>query len=133
MRPHALVLALLSAAVAAPAVAGAPAGVWANPSNSVHVTFKRCGDDVMCGRVVWANARAKADAERGSGERLVGTEMFRDFVEEAPGEWHGEVYIPDIDKTLSGTITRIDSRTLRGEGCLFGSLGCQSQTWKRVK
>ena len=55
-----LVIAALATGSAA-AASAPPAGVWANPHNSVHVAFKRCGR-AMCGTVVWANAKAQADA-----------------------------------------------------------------------
>ena len=125
--------AIALATLGAPALAASPpAGVWANPSNSVHVTFKRCGY-AICGTVVWANAKAEADARRGGGGRLVGTMLFRDFVEEDPHSWSGQVYIPDIGQSLSGTITQTDARTLVGEGCVLAGLGCKSQTWRRLK
>jgi uncharacterized protein (DUF2147 family) len=125
--------AIALATIGAPALAAPPpSGVWANPSNSVHVTFKRCGD-AICGTVVWASEKAEADARRGGGDRLVGTMLFRDFVEEDPHSWSGEVYIPDIGQSLSGTITQIDARTLVGEGCVLAGFGCKSQTWKRLK
>ncbi|HEX4694434.1 DUF2147 domain-containing protein [Sphingomonas sp.] len=108
-----------------------PPGVWANPANSVHVAFKRCGAAV-CGTVVWASAKAKADAQRGGTERLVGAQLFRDFVEESPGRWAGEVFVPDIGRTFSGTLMATDSRTLTGEGCLLPGVGCRAQTWKRI-
>lgn len=133
MRLHLVSLAALALA-AAPAHArgGPPPGIWANPSNSVHVAFKRCGDSV-CGTVVWANAKAIADAERGGTDRLVGEELFRDFQEDEPGRWSGEVYIPDVGQTVQGTITQVDARTLLGEGCLFAGFGCKQQEWKRIK
>lgn len=126
-------LGILAAVIAAtPAGAAIPGGVWANPSRSVHVTFKRCGE-AMCGTVVWASAKAKEDARRGGTDPLVGTRLFDRFVEEDDGLWSGEVFVPDIGQRVSGTVERIDARTLRGEGCLFAGLGCQSQTWKRIK
>lgn len=115
-----------SAAVAAP-----PAGVWANPANTVHVAFRRCGPAV-CGTVVWASEKAKADAQRGGTGKLVGAQLFRDFVEEAPGRWTGEVYVPDLGRTLSGTLTLNDMRTITGEGCLLPGIACMAQTWKRI-
>ncbi|WP_375396991.1 DUF2147 domain-containing protein [uncultured Sphingomonas sp.] len=126
-------LLIAMAAIAAPIVASAkvPRGVWANPSNSVHVTFVACGA-AMCGRVIWASDKAKADAAKGTGKPLVGSMLFRDFVEQAPGQWVGTVLVPDIGQTLSGTIRQVDARTLRGEGCLFAGIGCRIQTWRRI-
>ncbi|WP_433910621.1 DUF2147 domain-containing protein [Sphingomonas yabuuchiae] len=114
-----------------------PAGTWANPSNTVQVRFAPCGRgadaQLMCGTVVWASEQAKADAARGGSPRLIGTQLFSDFEEEEPGRWSGTVYVPDIGREVQGTITQIDARTLVGEGCLFGSLGCREQRWRRVK
>ncbi|MCT8002180.1 DUF2147 domain-containing protein [Sphingomonas sanguinis] len=114
-----------------------PAGIWANPSKTVQVRFAPCGRgrdaQLMCGTVVWASEQAKADAARGGTDRLVGTQLFADFEEEEPGRWAGTVFIPDIGREVEGTITQIDARTLVGEGCLFGRLGCREQRWQRVK
>jgi uncharacterized protein (DUF2147 family) len=109
-----------------------PPGIWANPQRSVHVAFKRCGD-AMCGKVVWASAKAIADAERGGADRLVGEELFRDFYEDEPGRWSGEVYIPDIGQSVTGTITQVNPRTLVGEGCVIAGFGCKQQEWRRIK
>lgn len=106
-------------------------GTWKNPSGSVHVRAEPCGDR-MCGVVVWANEKATADAKRGGTSPLVGTQLFRDFVLEKPGRWRGRVFVPDIAQTFSGTVTMIDDRTLKGEGCLLGRIGCKSQTWTRL-
>ncbi len=129
-----ILLALATAAMILPTAASAstPAGVWANPSNSVHVTFVACGR-AICGRVIWANEKAKADALAGSGEPLVGSLLFRDFVSEGNHRWAGKVRVPDIGQTLSGTIEQIDAKTLRGEGCLIAGFGCKEQTWRRVR
>lgn len=119
------------------AEARVPAGVWANPSNSVQVRFAPCGRgqdaQLMCGTVIWASEQAKADAARGGSDRLVGTRLFTDFEEEEPGRWAGTVFIPDIGREVEGTITQVDAKTLVGEGCLFGGLGCRQQRWRRVK
>ncbi|MDQ0837775.1 DUF2147 domain-containing protein [Sphingomonas faeni] len=122
------------ALIAAPASArtSPPAGVWANPRNTVHVTFKRCRD-AICGTVIWASRTAIEDARAGGADRLVGEELFRDFVEDEPGRWSGEVFIPDVGQTVSGTITQGDARTLIGEGCMFAGFGCKTQSWKRIK
>jgi uncharacterized protein (DUF2147 family) len=124
--------ALAALALAGNAAAAAPPpGVWANPANTVHVAFERCGAAV-CGTVVWASAKAKVDAERGGTGKLVGAQLFRHFVEEAPGRWSGEVFVPDIGRTISGTLTLTDKRTLTGEGCVLPGIACKTQTWKRI-
>jgi uncharacterized protein (DUF2147 family) len=132
---HAAILGLLAlgSALGASAASAAtpPPGTWANPANSVHVAFKKCGK-AICGTVVWANAKAQADAARGGTDRLVGQQLFRDFVETGKGKWDGQVLVPDIGQAVTGTITLVDARTLVGEGCVMKGFGCKSQTWKRI-
>ena len=106
--------------------------VWRNPSNSVHVHVYPCGKS-RCGTVVWANAKAKADSARGGTKNLVGTELFREFREVSPKVWKGKVFVPDLNKVFSGTGTIKDKDTVVARGCLIGSIGCKSQTWKRVR
>jgi uncharacterized protein (DUF2147 family) len=129
--------ALLALPAAAAPPQGAPgwSGVWRNPSNSVRIRAQPCGrgrDAGMCGTVIWASPKARADVAARGG-RLIGAQLFRDFYREDDGLWHGEVYVPDLDKTFSGTLTQRGRDTLVGEGCLFAGLGCRTQTWTRVK
>lgn len=106
-------------------------GVWRNPSNSVHMRAEPC-DQSMCGVIVWANEKAKADALKGSDEPLVGSRLFREFKQERAGVWRGKVFVPDIGKTFSGTITILDENRIQARGCLVGRIGCKSQVWVRV-
>jgi uncharacterized protein (DUF2147 family) len=138
MRTAGIAAALIGTGLTAGAAeARVPAGTWANPSNTVQVRFAPCGRgrdaQLMCGTVIWASEQAKADAARGGSPRLVGTQLFSDFVEDEPGSWSGTVYVPDIGREVQGTITQVDARTLVGEGCLLGRLGCREQRWHRVK
>jgi len=106
--------------------------VLRNPSNSVHVRIHPCGKS-RCGTVVWANDKAKADSARGGTKQLVGTELFREFHEVSPKVWKGKVFVPDLNKVLTGTGTVKDENTIVARGCLFVGMGCKSQTWTRVK
>jgi uncharacterized protein (DUF2147 family) len=106
--------------------------VLRNPSNSVHVRIHPCGK-TRCGTVVWANDKAKADSARGGTRNLVGTELFREFREVSPKVWKGKVFVPDLNKTFTGTGTVKDKNTIVARGCLLGSIGCKSQTWTRVR
>jgi len=106
--------------------------VLRNPSNSVHVRVHPCGKS-RCGTVVWANDKAKADSARGGTRNLVGTELFREFNEVSPKVWKGKVFVPDLNKVLTGTGTVKDQNTIVARGCLFAGMGCKSQTWTRVR
>jgi uncharacterized protein (DUF2147 family) len=107
-------------------------GIWRNAADSVRIKVARCGRG-LCGTVVQASAKAKADAAAGGTDRLIGTQLFHDFQRGDDGLWYGEVYVPDIDKQFEGTIEQVDRNTIVGTGCLFGNFGCKTQTWRRVR
>lgn len=131
-------LALTALTLPATAQAKAPAGVWANPKGSVHVQFRDCGapnsaGGAICGRIIWASADAQAKTDAAGGGRLVGRDLFQNFVPAGRNQWAGSVLIPDIGQSVSGTITQTGPKTLVGEGCLFANYGCKQQVWTRVK
>ncbi len=107
-------------------------GTWSNPRGSVHVRYEPCGRGALCGTVVWASDKAVADAKRGGTENLVGTRIFRDFYRAGPNRWRGKVFVPDINRTFSGTVT-IEGDKMIGRGCLLLGVGCKSQTWTRIE
>ena len=136
MRLHlfAALLAAAAAELAAAAPRGAPpvAGVWRNPQGSVEVEMAPCGAR-LCGIVVWASAKAQDDAAAGGTDRLVGTQLFRDLAGDGPGRWQGEVFVPDLARTVSGTMTLVDGATLQVDGCVIPGLVCQTQLWTRAR
>jgi len=131
----AVALATLSL-TAAPAFADEPAPPlateWRNPSNSVHVRIDKC-DGKLCGTVTWASDKAQADARKGGTPNLIGTRLFRDLEPAGAGKWRGKVFVPDIRKTFSGTLSFADSNTMVGKGCVLFGVICKSQTWSRVR
>jgi uncharacterized protein (DUF2147 family) len=126
-----LAVALLSAA---PAAAQEPSlfGVWKNPKNSVHVDIRPCAQGA-CGYVVWASEKARRDAREGGTKELVGQQLFREFQPKRNGVWQGKVFIPDLNRTFTGTAEPLDGRTLRAKGCLFANVLCKTQTWTRLE
>jgi uncharacterized protein (DUF2147 family) len=106
-------------------------GTWRNIRNTMHIEIHHC-DDSMCGKVVWASDQAIADAKRGGTRDLIGTEIFRDFRRDAGGNWRGKVFVPDLNKTFSGTIELVDRNTLKGTGCLIGRVLCKSKVLVRI-
>ena len=127
-------LALLAAAATDPL-----AGTWRNAGDSVRIRVAPCAGGGggesgrgMCGTVISASAKAKADAAKGGTDRLVGTPLFRDFRRGEGGDWAGSVFVPDLGTAVEGTL-HLDGRdTLVAEGCLFAGFGCRQQRWTRV-
>ena len=123
--------AMLLTAAAQPFPQPGEETVWRNPKNSVHVRVHPCGAS-MCGTVIWANDKAKADSARGGTANLIGTELFRNFQVTAPNVWRGKIFVPDMNRTFTGTGTLVEGGTLIARGCLAKNFGCKSQTWTRV-
>ena len=123
-------LACFGALTAAAPASEALTGVWRNPQGSVHVDIRPCAA-AMCGVVVWASHKATEDARRGGTEHLVGTSLLRDFVERPGGKWRGKVFIPDLRKTVGGTIELTGPGTFKARSCALGVV-CRTQTWTRI-
>jgi uncharacterized protein (DUF2147 family) len=104
--------------------------VWRNPQDSVHVRVRPCGNS-RCGVVVWANDKAKADSARGGTLNLVGLNLFRDFQQVKPNVWKGKAFVPDMNRTFTGTLTIKNGDTAVAKGCVL--MVCKSQTWTRVR
>ncbi len=119
---------LNAAARAAPAITG----TWRNPGGSVQVAMAPCGQR-LCGTVVAASDQAKDDAARGGTDALIGTQLFQGLIPDGPGHWSGSVFVPDIGRTVAGTLELIDGRTLEVSGCVIPGLVCQTQTWTRTR
>lgn len=139
-RPRAWMMAVAGLAMLTAPVGGASAtgngatqlvsSEWRNPSNSVHIRITSCGSDRMCGTVIWASDKAKADARKGGTDRLVGANLFREFRQVAPGQYKGRVFVPDMNRTFSGQM-RVQGNSMIGKGCVLGFI-CKSQTWTRI-
>jgi uncharacterized protein (DUF2147 family) len=122
-------------AAATPALA-AQYGVFRNPSGNVEVKVADCGAQ-LCGTIVKASAKAKADAAEAGQRNIIGMQLFRDLkpVSQPAGQpkrWEGSVYIPDKDKTVDGS-AELSGKILTVKGCLLGDALCKAQDWTRVK
>ncbi|WP_022684907.1 DUF2147 domain-containing protein [Sphingomonas phyllosphaerae] len=121
-------IALLAAAASDPL-----AGTWRNAADSVRIRVAPCrGAPGMCGTVVAASDKAKADAAAAGTDRLVGTPLFRGFERDEDGSWAGSVFVPDVGSEVDGTLRLEGRNTLVAEGCLFAGFGCKEQRWTRL-
>jgi uncharacterized protein (DUF2147 family) len=107
-----------------------PEGYWRNAHNSVHLHSYFCGDH-LCAKIAWANPRAIADAKAGGTPNLIGTDIFREFGRDTEGVWRGQVYVPDIQRTFSGSL-RFTPNVMTGTGCLIGRILCKTSIWTRI-
>jgi len=132
--------ALLTAAAPAPPPAaptsgngqsGSWEGTWRNTNNTVHLRTAKCGK-AMCGTVIWAIPKAREDAKSGSGQDLIGRELFQNFHPSGDGTWKGKVFIPDRNSNASATVTPTGRDTMLVSGCLLFGLACKTQHWWRI-
>ena len=119
-------LALGAAAPQPPSILG----LWENPRNTVKVEAKPCAGEV-CGQIVWASDKAIADAREGGTANLVGTEILRSYRQVAPGNWQGEVFLPDMGETFFSRIHAVGGNQIKVSGCILHGLICKSQLWHR--
>lgn len=108
-------------------------GTWSNPKATLAVRTAPCAaGGRLCGAIVWAGAKAVADAKEAGVTQLVGTQLLQGYRQVGAGSWSGRVFIPDMGRSFSSRIrqTRPDELTI--SGCLIGGLFCRSQTWRRV-
>jgi uncharacterized protein (DUF2147 family) len=80
--------------------------------------------------VVWATEKAKADARQGGTQNLVGLQLLRDFAQDKNGVWRGKVFVPDLNRTFTGSAELAGPTTLKAKGCFV--VLCKSQTWTRI-
>lgn len=125
----ALLLTLSSSANAA--TAATPIGLWQNPRGTIVVQTRHCGQQLLCGSIVWAGPKAIADARDAGVDTLVGTELLSDYRASGAGRWTGRVYVPDQGRHFYSTIELRTPDSLRISGCILGGLICKRQEWTR--
>lgn len=140
MRP-ALLAALAGAAcaLAGPALAGDPIGLWQTPTNDGQVRISRCGQ-ALCGVLVTSErirehptATDENNSDRALRSRPLRNLPLLNGFTGGPTEWRGgTVYNPADGRTYRGTITLQGDNTLRLRGCVVAPL-CRTQTWTRVR
>lgn len=106
-------------------------GRWANPKRSVIIEVERCGD-ALCGTVVWASPKAKANARKGGTDNLVGTRLLSGAKPIGPGKYKGRGFVPKQNIHSSATIRQTGPNTMVVEGCALAGLLCKEQRWTRV-
>jgi uncharacterized protein (DUF2147 family) len=131
-------LAALSLAAGAPAMAAAPiAGAWRTEAKDAIVQIGDCGA-AQCGRI----ARFLIVPPQGAGQRdvnnpdaslrarkLLGLPILTGF--KADGElWRGTIYDPKTGKSYRSLVRRLEGDRLEVKGCI-GPF-CKTQIWRRA-
>ena len=108
MRSGFLAMTMIGVAAVSPAAAEDKSadGLWRNPAGTVDVQIEPCGAKI-CGRVVRADEKARADAARGGHPDIIGMDLFEDFRRTGPNRFRGRVFAPDLNRRFSGTLSLI--------------------------
>jgi uncharacterized protein (DUF2147 family) len=106
-------------------------GTWTNPKRTLAVRTEMCGVQ-LCGSIVSATPKAQQDAREAGVDRLIGTQLLRDYRFTGKNQWSGTVYIPDMGRSFSSRIVQLSPRVLRISGCILKGLICRSQDWIRL-
>jgi uncharacterized protein (DUF2147 family) len=138
----AFALIATSVAAAAGARAGAAEGRWLTQEKSAVVEIYRCGENALCGRLVWLRMKPTEDnphavdihnpAPALRNRPLCGLPIMWGLEPEGPDRWAGgTLYDPESGNTYSGKITLNPDGTLSLRGYLGISLLGRSQNWTR--
>ncbi len=134
--------AILGLAAATPATAGDPRGNWMTDDGKAKIAIVSCGG-ALCGNIVAltepvdpATGKPKTDSNNADAAKrtrpMMGVPIVIDMKPDAADKWQGQVYNAEDGKTYSGSITLVDAKTLKLQGCALGGLICKNRTWTRT-
>ena len=110
-------------AVATPALAFEPWGVWVREESGTKFDFYNCSNK-LCAKVI--------DVGKPEEKKAIGTVILRNATLDKEGVWRGEIYNTQDGKTYKGGVTVEKPNELTLEGCLIIFL-CKSEIWKRAE
>lgn len=134
---------LLSSSLIAGAQAAMPAaGTWLSADGGTKVRVSECGDNKLCGKVVWLNepidretGKPKTDKRNADPAKrsrpLIGVPVVNGMAPTGDNKWSGKIYNADDGKTYDAHVTLVSDNAMQVQGCVLGIL-CKSQTWKRA-
>jgi uncharacterized protein (DUF2147 family) len=134
----------LALSAAAAASAGDPVGTWQTEQSEAMIRIAPCGD-ALCGKLSAlreprdpATGRIKTDTGNRDPQLrsrpLIGVQIVVAMRPSGqPGQWTGHVYNPEDGGLYPATLTMLNGRALRLEGCMLRNMLCRGQTWQRAK
>lgn len=122
-------LAVLALAAAQAAPQASIEGRWRSPGGNSIIGIAPCGSS-LCGTVVWASAKAKQDARKGT-DQLIGALLLTNLQQKGDG-WQGRLFIPDQNMRVTAKLHLIGEKQLKVSGCALGKSLCKSALWTRA-
>jgi uncharacterized protein (DUF2147 family) len=124
-----VVLALAGGTAGTPAAGLDVHGEWWTPGFNARVRIEACGDDAVCGRIVWLwDEQPQGIADR---TPLVGKRVIDRMRPTEPGRWTGgRLYNPEDGRDYQGALQLRSAATLVVSGCVL--FVCRTQVWRRA-
>jgi uncharacterized protein (DUF2147 family) len=125
-----LVAMSVTGGVTAQAPAVDVAGVWIDHTGQGAVEITPCGNNRVCGRVVWLK---NPEHKSRSGKRICGAQILGDLRKEGANAWgEGWIFNPEDEERFSAAIELANANTLRVTGYLGIRFLGETFTWKRA-
>ena len=114
-------------------------GVWATTDGGGHVKIEACGEDSICGTLVWFSALDNGEGpyldDNNKDEALrdrpiLGLQMLEGFERRNKGWRRGTIYDPESGNTYASKLTLRDDGVLQVDGCVL--FICRAEYWTRV-
>jgi uncharacterized protein (DUF2147 family) len=134
--------ALACFAMALPARAADPTGIWLTEDGEARVRIYNCGQN-LCGTLISlkepndpATGNPKLDKfNQDTGKRarpIIGVDLMSGLKPSGtPDQWEGALYNPEDGNTYKGILTLQGLMNLKLQGCVLGLI-CKSEIWKRT-
>jgi uncharacterized protein (DUF2147 family) len=111
-------------------------GDWLVDDKSTVIRVQPCGA-AMCGYIAWGKGPPggtdKNNPDPAKKNRpLLGMPIILDMKSAGANRYQGEIYNAKDGKIYSGSISLVNDKTLRIEGCVLGFL-CGGENWARAK
>lgn len=129
MRSTLMLLALAGSAASAAPPGLEANGEWWTPGFNARVRIDACGDNAVCGRIVWLwDEKPQGIADK---TPLVGKLVIDQMKPSEPGLWAGgRLYNPEDGREYKGSLQLRAGSTLVISGCVL--FICQTQVWRRA-
>lgn len=123
-------------------VAAQDLGTWMNSENKGKIQLRECGENGLCGNIVWLkdpldeNGKPWRDILNPDtskrGRPVVGIDVMIGTKKIAPMTWQGHIYDPEVGKTYYLKHLKVGRDKVEIKGCLSSGWPCRTKYWTRT-
>jgi uncharacterized protein (DUF2147 family) len=136
-------LAVVCFCASAPAQANAELGTWLNTDRKGKIQLRECGDNSLCGQLVWLKDPVDKKGKPWLDElnpdpklrtrSVVGVDVLIGTKKIAPKTWQGRIYDPEVGKVYYLKHLKVGKDKVEIKGCLPSGWPCRTKYWTRTK